>query len=264
LRYGAPPRPIDFRQAGRARSIINAWVKDQTHARITDLIPPGAPDGMTSLVLCDAIYFWGAWQDSFPSRETANAPFHLTSHDAASVPFMRFTHIRRHMENRDLQMLELPYRGRDHTMLVVLPKAVDGLAAIEKRLDPDSLAGWIARLENAVVQLTLPKFKVESGLNLARLLRAMGMPDAFGVDADFSGIAPERPLFISDVYHKAFVAVDEHGTEASAASAVVMTMGALAAPARTVNFTADHPFLFLIRHRPSGTILFMGRVADPR
>ena len=264
LRYAAPPSQIDFARGDEARAVINAWVKDQTHTRSRDLIPKGALDSMTRLVVCDAIYFWGAWQDSFPSRETADAPFQLTSHDTVSVPFMHYTHIRRYMENHDLQMLEVPYRGGDHTMLVILPKAVDGLAAMERQLDPDSLGGWTARLEDAIVELALPKFRAESGLKLARELGAMGMPEAFGEGADFSGIAPERPLFILDVYHKAFVAVDERGTEASAASAVVATKGGVAAPPRTMKFTADHPFLFLIRHRPSGTILFMGRVADPR
>lgn len=264
LRYGASPSQIDFARGDDARASINAWVADRTRARIRDLIPRGALDSMTRLVVCDAIYFWGAWQDSFPSRETADAPFHLTSHDTVSVPFMHYTHIRRYMENHDLQMLEVPYRGGDHTMLVILPKAVGGLAAMERDLDPDSLGGWITRLENAIVQLALPKFEAESGLRLARELSAMGMPDAFGEGADFSGITPERPLFISDVYHKAFVAVSERGTEASAASAVVKTKGGASAPPRTVYFTADHPFLFLIRHRPSGTILFMGRLVDPR
>jgi serpin B len=215
------------------------------------------------LVLSDAIYFRGAWRESFPSRGTEDGPFRLNSRDSITVPFMHANRPLRVAENQGLQVADLPYWGDDFTMLVVLPRAVDGLASVERGLDPDSLVAWDSRMEDAFVHLALPKFRVGGESNLAGPLSKMGMRDAFTERADFSGIARERLLFVTDVYHSTVMAVDENGTEAAAGTAVVMTKGARRVPPKTMDFTADHPFLFLIRHRPSGTILFMGRVADP-
>ncbi len=261
-RYAAQPRLIDFAQGDKARSTINGWVSEHTHGRIRDLVPPGALSPQTRLVLCDAIYFRGAWEDSFHCDQTANGPFHLDSRSSITVPLMR-SHgmFLRYAENRSLQVLELPYRRKNFAMLLILPRALDGLAAIERQLEPESLAAWDSRMEEVLVsQLVVPRFKIESQFRLADPLCAMGMRDAFTENADFSGMTPDRPLFVSDVYHKAYVAVDEHGTEAAAATAVPMLGGA----PMSATFTADHPFLFLIRHQASGSILFMGRLADPR
>ncbi|MEK7316448.1 MAG: serpin family protein [Candidatus Eisenbacteria bacterium] len=265
-RYAAPSHQIDFGSRDGARSIINAWVEEQTRARIRDLIPTGALDHSTRLVLCDAIYFRGAWRDSFRYGATETGPFHLRRHYAVNVPFMHASQVSRHAENLSLQVLELPYSGDSLALLIILPRDADGIGALEQELDPDSLADWESRMERVSARLTLPRFTIEGEIELAEALAAMGMGDAFTVGADFSGISHERPLFISAIYHKAFVAVDEYGTEATAATALVHTRGGNGAvvPQRQVTFTADHPFLFLIRHRPSGAILFMGRLVDPR
>jgi serpin B len=262
--YAARPRQIDFANGTAAAAAINDWVEKQTHARIHELIPSGALSRATRLVLCDAIYFRGAWRDSFFNRETLQRSFNLL--DGRSVPlwFMHTHQVFRYAENESLQMLELPYRGGKQVMFVILPRAVDGLASLERQLDPESLAVWDSRMAEVKVMVALPKFRIEGEFRLAVPLAAMGMHDAFTNEADFSGIAREGPIFLSEVYHKAFVAVDDQGTEAAAATAVPPTLCSVPWSELPVSFTADHPFLFLIRDRPSGAILFMGRLADPR
>ena len=262
--YAAKPREIDVTNGGEASAVINAWVEKQTRARIRDLIPRNALGLATRLVLCDAIYFRGAWRDSFFYKRTIDLSFRLSDGSSVTVPFMHRRHILRYAENQSLQVLELPYRGDKLAMLVILPRDADGLGAVERQLDPESLATWDSRMEGVEVLVTLPKFRIEGEFSLAGPLAAMGMGDAFTEKADFSGIARERPLFISEVYHKAFVTVDEQGTEAAAATGGAVTLGNVPLSELPVMFTADHPFLFLIRDRPSGAILFMGRLADPR
>jgi len=261
--YATKPREIDFRDGREASEVINAWVEKQTRARIRDLIPPNALGLATRIVLCDAIYFRGAWRDSFFYQRTIDRSFRLPDGSSATVPFMHARHTLRYAQNESLQVLELPYRCDKLAMLVILPRDADGLGAVERQLDPESLATWDSRMEGVEALVTLPKFRIEREFSLVGPLAAMGMGDAFTERADFSGIARERPLFISGVYHKAFVAVDEKGTEAAAATAIP-TLGTVPLSELPVMFTADHPFLFLIRDRPSGAILFMGRLADPR
>ncbi len=261
VRYGAPAHLVDFGQGDRTRAAINGWAGEGTHGRVRDLIPPGTLDRLTRLLLCDAIYFRGSWQDSFPTSRTWNERFRSSERGTVPAPFMHSTHSYRYLENRDLQMLELPYKGGNIAMVIILPRIVSGITSLERRLNPESLAVWIAGMRETHVEVSLPKFRTEGSFRLAGPLRSMGMHDAFGTRADFSGIASERPLFISDVFHRAFVAVTERGTQAAAASAAEITMGIIAEP--PVKFLADHPFLFLIRDRASGAILFMGRLADP-
>ena len=166
-------------------------------------------------------------------------------------------------ESRDLQVLELPYVGGSTSMMIVLPRQGVELGLLEQALDPDSLASWSSRLRTTFVRVALPKFQVEQAYELARVLGTMGMGEVFTPDADFSGIAHERPLFLSHVFHKAIVQVDERGTEAAAGTALLYRGIVGIGSAQPVLFVADHPFLFLIRSLPSGAILFMGRVADP-
>lgn len=269
--YGAPLEPVDFRGAFEpARVRINGWVATRTHDRIRDLIPEGALDADTRMVLTNAVYFRADWASQFEASDTHPQAFHAAS-GPRDVPTMHQTGHFRFGAADGVQLLEMPYAGGELSMLVALPTERDGLAALEDRLDPDALRTWIAAMEQRNVNVALPKFRVDPAepIALRDTLIDMGMRDAFdGGRADFSAMAgPARnerlPLFIDAVFHKAFVAVDEEGTEAAAATAVVMAVESAAMmPEDAVDFVADHPFLFFIRDA-SGAILFMGRVADP-
>ena len=219
---------------------------------------------MTRLVLTNAIYFKSNWATKFSKAATKDGPFRLTADKSVDVPMMHLSCELAYAENDDVQMLELPYIDNDLSMTIVLPKKVDGLADIEKG---QAFRRTGLAEQTVKVDLTLPKFKFSSEFSLADTLKAMGMTDAFdGSKADFSGITDKEKLFISAVIHKAFVAVDEDGTEATAATAVVMTAadGHGHAPQEPKVFKADHPFAFMIRHGSTGEILFIGRVANPK
>jgi serpin B len=257
--YGAGFRQTDFRRAPEAaRRTINAWVEKKTRDRIQDLLDPGIITRDTALVLTNALYFKGTWLHPFSERMTADRPFHLRSGGAVDVPTMHQSALLRYAENERAQALELPYRGGRMTLVVFLPK---DLAAFEKGLDAVGVDALTSRLVATQVSVFLPRFKMTSKFKLAKTLAGMGMPTAFTPKADFSGIDGRKSLFISAVEHKAFVAVDESGTEAAAATAVVMKRGR---PPRGKLFRADRPFLFVIRDTKTGCILFVGRVLDPR
>lgn len=263
--YGAGFAELDFHAGDQARAAINDWVGEQTEQRIRELIPSGYLTPDTGLVLTNAVYFQAAWESAFPRNATAPETFTTGDGRRVRVPMMRSVDIYSYVESEGTQVLELPYRGGALSMLIVLPEARDGLPALEGQLSPHRLAAWSAALEPTQVTLRLPRFRFSGSHDLTALLQAAGMTAAFRFDqADFSGIAPdeEDPLFISAVLHEAFVAVDEDGTEAAAATAVLMKLGC-AVTAATATVTADHPFLFLIRHRATGCVLFMGRVDDP-
>ncbi|MCP3918633.1 MAG: serpin family protein [bacterium] len=260
--YRAHFADVDFRNGDRARAKINAWVAKQTERKIEELIPAGylAPD--TRLVLTNAIYFKSAWENAFSPNSTRPAPFTTLSGERSDVPMMNRSASYRLAKGRDEQVLELAYRGGHLSMWVVLPKEADGLPALEKRLSPEQLARWDAALEKKVVDVQLPRFRFSCQAELSRPLTAAGMTAAFDASkADFSGITASDRLFLSAVVHEAHVAVDEEGTEAAAATAVVMRSVSLP-PRATEQFVADHPFLFLIRHRQSGALLFLGRVVE--
>jgi serpin B len=256
--YRARLYQLDFaKQTEAARRTINDWVEDKTKQKIKELLKPGVLDRLTTLVLTNAIYFKGQWESRFKKEHTRDAPFTLLDGTKVNVPLMGQSAEFPHGRLQDLQVLELPYAGKELSMVIVLPDKADGLPAIEQSLTPSRLAAWLACCEPSTLHVTLPRFTITTPLSLADTLAKMGMPAAFSGKADFSGMTGKRDLFISDVIHKAFVEVNEEGTEAAAATAVVMKR---AAPP---NFTADHPFLFLIRDRRSGSILFMGRVLNP-
>jgi serpin B len=266
--FGAPLEPVDFLHAPDAsRQRINAWVSDATHDRIKDLVPPGAVDAGTRLALVNAMYFFGTWREQFPLESTKTAAFHLTPSESRDVPTMRRNLTCGFAAADGVQVLELAYKGSALAMTLVLPDAVDGLDAVEKRLSPATLEGWTAAMVRTLVDVALPRFEIDptTPLALARQLKELGMVLAFDeAKADFSGLAepPAAGLYVSGVFHKAFVNVDEKGTEAAAASAVII--GWRSAPQKPkVEVHVDHPFLFLIRDVRSGMILFMGRVADP-
>ena len=260
--YDGELSPMDFRGAGEAaRKEINSWVEARTAGKIKDLIRVLSPE--TLLVLTNAIYFKSAWQDPFQERMTKEGPFHLTGGGETKVPFLHQVHRFGYREGDGFQAVELPYNGHALSMLILLP-GQGGLAALEKKLTADALGRWLGGLQERKVDISLPKFKLSSRFELGKVLRAMGMTTAFKSSADFSGIAAADQLFIGEVIHQTFVDVNEEGTEAAAATAVVM-LGAAARreEEKPVVFRADHPFLFLIRHRETGAILFMGRLADP-
>ncbi|MFO7743244.1 MAG: serpin family protein [Anaerolineae bacterium] len=259
--YGAGLRVLDFATAPEeSRVAINDWVSEQTEGKIEDLLRQGVITRLTRLVLTNAIYFNAAWADPFEEESTEEGAFRLLDGSEVSVPMMRQTESFGYAEGGDYQAIELPYDGHELSMVIVLPEEGE-LEAFEDSLDAERLDAILKARERRQVALTMPKFEFEAQFSLAQTLAALGMPQAFTPDADFSGMTGARDLFISEVVHKAFVSVDEAGTEAAAATAVVMVESAM--PEEPVEMTVDHPFLFLIRDIESGAILFVGRVVDP-
>jgi serpin B len=258
-RFGAGLRLVDYVTAAEAaRAAINDWVAGQTEQRIKDLLAQGDVDEMTRLVLVNAIYLKAAWQTPFGEGATAPALFTRLDGTTVDAPLMHASGQLPYAAGLGWQVVELPYVGGKLSMLVIVP---DDLAAFEKTLDGAALAGIVGDLSSREVILALPKFGTESKLELAPVLAALGMPTAFTDAADFSGITKEQALQVSAVIHQANIDVDEKGTEAAAATAVVMR--ATAMPAEPVTLTVDRPFLFALRDVESGAVLFLGRIADP-
>ena len=256
--------PVDFLGAAeQARRTINAWVEEQTRDKIKDLLKPEHVTPNTVLVLTNAIYFKALWDMPFPAKSTHPDDFQPTTGARVRVDMMNQTDRFRYFDEGSFQALELPYKGNTLAMVVFLPKSPDGLAAFESSLTPAKLDAWLAKLSSRKVQVSLPKFRLTGEFGLNDALSALGMPDAFHPGkADFSGMTGTRDLAISAVVHKAFVEVEEKGTEAAAATAVVMARSlAIAAPPPV--FRADHPFFFLIRDLRNGSILFLGRLVRP-
>jgi len=260
--YGAGLRLLDFVKAPeKSRVTINDWVSDQTEGRIEDLIPQGVIDELTRLVLTNAIYFNAAWLNPFQEEQTQDGPFHLLDGGEATVPMMHQTELFRYAEGEGYQAVELPYDGSELSMAILLPRPGE-FEAFDGSLDAERADAILKELAHKRVALTLPRFEFESDFGLAETLAAMGMPEAFSSEADFSGMTGNLDLFISDVIHKAFVSVDEEGTEAAAATVVVMALKAMP-PTKSVEVTVDRPFLFLIRDIETGAVLFVGRVVNP-
>ena len=263
--YQANVKQADFKtSAESARSEINNWVAQKTQERIKDILPPGSVDAMTRLVLANAIYFKGAWAAPFRAAETCPQPFHVSAASQVQVPLMHHTESMRYMEDDALQAVELFYSGNEISMVVLLPRRVDGYSDLESRLAPAFLANALAQMKMQKVELFLPRFKQDSAFELNGPLAKMGMPDAFGSKADFSGMDGSKQLYISAVLHKAWVEVNEQGTEAAAATATTIKALSMARPlAPPPVFRADHPFIFLIRDTRSGSLLFLGRLVQP-
>jgi len=260
--YGAGMRDVDFASdALGARLAINEWAEKETSGRIENLIPEGGVDSVTALVLANAVYFKGKWVSEFDPKSTRKATFHGAKGET-EVDMMSQRSTFGYYEDEDLQVLEMPYIGERLSMLVVLPREelLGGLERVEGGMTTALQESWLDGMRREEVGVQLPKFEMTWGsTDLATDLIALGMHDAFR-DADFSGMTGERDLFISSVFHKAFVAVDEEGSEAAAATAVVMKRTSV--PTGPV-FRADRPFMFLIRDEVTGAILFMGRVVAP-
>ena len=272
LNYGEEARPLDFRgDPNAATDRINDWVAEETEDRIKNLIPPDAIDEFTRLVLANAIYFKAAWDSTFDERATSNLPFYLLDVSERDVPMMRQQSNFRYAAANGYQAVELPYKGGQMAMTILLPDT-GTFSEFEESLSGDSVEAILDNLDDKLVRLTMPKFEMESEFSLMDALSAMGMPDAFDQQsADFSGMdgrlcraRGDTCLLISDVLHKAFISVDEAGTEAAAATSVIVaeTQSVVVEP-DPIELVVDRPFLFIIRHKATGAILFLGRVLNP-
>lgn len=262
LNYGAGIRLTDFiNQYEAARKEINGWVSDQTQDKIKDLLPPGVLSPDTRMALVNAIYFKADWLAPFDAESTYEAPFHLLDGSEVSVPTMNQDTFLPYASGDGWQAIELAYQGQTAAMAIIVPDA-GRFEEIESSLDYGTAADILTSLQPTSVALALPKFQFEGEFGLNDQLIALGMKDAFDPNAaNFSGMTERNDLYISAVIHKAFVAVDEKGTEAAAATAVIMDLAS--APMPGVTLTVDRPFIFFIRDIPTGQILFIGRVLNP-
>jgi serpin B len=271
--YGAAFEPLDFVADPKgATQHINKWVADQTRDKIRDLIPADALNKLTRLVLANALYLKAPWADPFSEKTTQPDPFHVRGGASVNVPMMRKTARFGYAKREGFTAVSLPYAGNDLQFLVLLPDEVNGLRTLESKLTAEVLTGS-TKLEMQDVDLHLPTFKLEPPtIALAENLQALGMKSAFDIpqgSANFDQMAPRKPndyLYISNVFHKTFIAVDEKGTEAAAATAVVMMRAtAMRGPKPPpIEVKVDRPFVYAIQHVPSGVCLFLGRVTDPR
>jgi len=262
-KYGAGLQRVNFQNSEEARKTINAWVEEQTRQKIKDLIPQGGITGDTRLVLTNAIYFKGDWLHKFDKADTKEEAFRVSARKTVQVPMMWAGGLRlKYIDGGTFSAVELPYRGEDLSMVIFLPKEIDGLPDFEKNLTGENLQRWLSDMrQEEIGPLAIPRFKIDSGsLTLKKVLEKMGMKDAFSRAADFSGMDGTKTLFIWDALHKAFVEVNEEGTEAAAATAIVMKQKGVRPATR---FVADHPFFFVIRENATGSILFMGRLTEP-
>jgi serine protease inhibitor len=259
--YEAGFKEVDYiRQTEQARLTINDWVEEKTNHKIVELLKPDVLSCLTRLVLTNAIHFKGKWKLEFKPEATRPEPFYGLAGTKPDVPLMRQRGEFKYVETPQVQVLELPYTGGEIVMDILLPKPESEIVKLEPDFKLTNFESWLDKMELMPVSVFLPRFKLEKGLQLNKFLQALGMTAAFdGGSADFSGIS-NIPLLITHVIHKAFVEVNEEGTEAAAATAVVVDEKAVVAPV----FRADRPFLFLIRDVNSGSILFMGKMADPQ
>lgn len=262
-KYEVVVSPQDFiKAAEEARININSWVEDKTNKKIVDLIGPGVLDELTKLVLVNAIYFKGDWEKQFKEENTQEVDFYAKK-GTEKVQLMSMKSKFKYAEDNLAQIIEIPYKGNELSMVVALPKSKDSLSVLENSLSNEIVDVWEKAMSEKEIFLFLPKFKIEWGTEaLDQPLKDLGMVDAFYGNADFSGMTGTKDLFIKTVLHKAFIEVNEEGAEAAAATAVVMARKSSAGP-RPVFFRADHPFVFMIKENSTGTILFIGRLAKP-
>lgn len=259
--YDAGLRILDFvSNPEESRITINDWVSEQTEGRIEDLLKEGDISSLTRLVLTNAIYFNAAWQYPFDEDNTYDGTFYLLDGSQITVEMMHQTEEFGYTEGDGYQAVELKYDGGELSMIILLPEE-GNFEAFEDALNAQTLEGIIANMATANITLTMPKFEYDAEFSLRKTLEALGMPVAFSMNADFSGMTGNTDLFIKDVVHKAFVSVDEAGTEAAAATGVIMDLKA--APGAPVEFTMDQPFIYLIQDIQTGSILFVGSVVNP-
>ncbi len=262
LNYGAAIRLLNFEnESDAARKTINTWVSLQTAFKINNLLPPGSISSSSRLVLTNAIYFKADWLSPFEKELTQNTPFYLLDGSQVNVPTMLQENRLNYYEFKNVfQAIELPYKGEDVSMLIIIPSE-GNFSTIESSLSPVLINDIISNMNEGLVRLSLPKFSFKYSSSLVDILKELGMTDAFDNKADLSGINGQRTLVITDILHKAFIAVDEKGTEAAAATAVIIGETAIHDP--DIIVSVDRPFILLIRDKNTGTILFLGRVINP-
>jgi len=259
--YGAELATVDFiDDTEGARKTINAWIEKQTKNRIKDLLKPGVLQSLTRLVLTNAIYFKGQWESKFDKERTKDAPFMVSAQKKVTAPMMYQKDKFKYMKADSFSAIELPYNDEELSMLIFLPNEIEGLAALEEECTPRNLKAWTEQMYETEIEVFLPKFDMACEFRLKKVLEQMGIKKLFS-EADLTGMANDEELYVSAVVHKAFVEVSEEGTEAAAATAVVVAKRAMIK--RNV-FRADHPFLFLIRDNKTGSILFIGRLVEPK
>ena len=255
--YGGKAANVDFeKETEKSRETINSFIAEQTNNKIKELIPNGVLTHETVAVLTNAIYFKGTWEYKFDKSQTREEDFKVTSNKTVKVQMMRMSDVKlNYSDLGNLQILELPYKGGEISMLILLPRG--DLKDIESNLTLEKISQYRSRMMETEISVSLPKFEFSTKYELGGTLQNLGMKKAFGV-ADFSRMSPNgKGLFISFVLHQAYIKVDEEGTEAAAATAVGISKTA------AMTFRADHPFIFIIQERKTGNILFIGRVVDP-
>ncbi|KFP95263.1 Plasminogen activator inhibitor 2 [Haliaeetus albicilla] len=264
--YNAEPQSVDFvGAADEIRKEINSKVEHQTEGKIQNLLPPGSVDSFTRLVLINALYFKGKWATKFEAEATRQRPFRINMHTTKPVPMMYLSDKLNctYVESVQTDVLELPYVNNDLSMFILLPSDITGLQKLERELTFENLSAWTSPelMEKMKMEVYLPRFTLEEKYDLRSTLSTMGIQDAFTKgQADFTGMSENGDLFLSQVFHKCYLEVNEEGTEAAAASSAALTSRSLGA---TVIFVADHPFLFFIRHNKTKSILFLGRFSSP-
>ncbi|MBS3776172.1 MAG: serpin family protein [Bacteroidales bacterium] len=259
--YQAGLERVDFRNNHpEARRKINEWVERETNHKISDLITEDMLNPSVRMVLANAIYFKGMWEYPFDKSKNRPEVFYVSEKRKTHVPFMRRSVSVEYYEDELAQVIELPYSGKDLSMMILLPQEVFGIGQLESKLDAELYEEYQESMFTKKVELWLPKFKAETQYNLNDPLINLGMKSAFSKGADFSGMTGRKELFISDVAHKAFIEVNEEGTEAAAATGAVMSKSSLV---KKVEFKADHPFIYLIKDNRTNAILFMGRLNEP-
>ena len=264
--YGGKTTNLDFKnEPDTSRLIINNWVEDKTNDKIKDLLPEDVIDADTRLVLTNAIYFKAKWLIQFDADKTSDEYFRVNPDKSIKVPMMQPTSQKstfNYTQNKDLQILEMPYAGEELSMLILLPLD-DNIEALENSFTIEKLTEWKKSLRRRKVNVYIPKFKFETKYFMKNTLRNLGMPTAFTGSADFSGMTGKKDLIIDQVIHQAFIEVNEEGTEAAAATGIGVGMKT-SMPPPTPIFKADHPFIFIIQQKETGNILFMGRVSNPK
>jgi len=263
--YDAPLSLMDFVETSNreeSRKKINHWVEEKTNMRIQDLIQPGILDASTRMVLTNAIYFNGGWMFPFDKSATSPSLFHISKQESINADFMHQTRSYPYYEDEEIQAIGLPYKNNRMSLMVLLPKSIEGWRMISQVINHERMKLVISGMETREVQLALPKFRSELQINLKQELTSMGMGTAFSKDADLSGMTGEKNLYIDEVIHKAFIEVSETGTEAAAASAAIIGLKSSLRD-DPVRFNANHPFIYFLIDRQTGCIIFTGRLVKP-
>lgn len=263
--FDAPLHQVSFiNNAQESRKKMNQWVEEKTENKIKNLIPEKAISENTRLVLTNAIYFYGAWAKAFKGAATKKDNFNISEKEQIKVDFLNTATKLFYFENELFKVVEIPYKGKAASLIVLMPKNIGGFENLTKTLDYETYIKWNKEMKEAMVQLSIPKFNIESEFEMSKVLSEMGMKVAFTNTANFTGMSKKNDLKIDKVIHKAKIGIDEKGTEAAAATAVVMVRKtSISNKLKLVEFKADRPFIFLLKENKNNSILFMGKVVKP-